>query len=140
MGQNTFTVKLNTGATTTTSAFIEDVEFVRGWWSSDAEGRIELKKNQLGEVVYFHVEVKGLAVDQKVILKLAEYDYNLFWDYFDPDDRKFPDKEKTHTETVQKVNEKYVVTTELTLDESWESMIKDDSDNSFSLDYTLELY
>ncbi|WP_417236997.1 hypothetical protein [Bizionia paragorgiae] len=55
---------------------------------------------------------------------------------FHEDDEKFPEEEVVKKATVK--NDK--ATVELLLQENWEAMIKDDHDNPFSLNESLELY
>ena len=57
-------------------------------------------------------------------------------DWVDPDDKKFPEEEVVKKAII--IDDK--ATVKLVLQESWESVIEDDSDNAFSLDSTLELY
>ncbi len=96
-----------------------------------------LKKSKLGETVYFHVDVEGLADGQEITLKLYEQDKNIFMmDWIDPDDEKFPEEEVVKKATIKNAK----ATVELLLQESWEGMVKDDHDNSFSSNQSLELY
>ena len=96
-----------------------------------------LKNAKLEDTVYFQIETKGIANNQEITLKLREQDKNIFMtDWIDPDDKKFPEKEVVKKVIIHKDK----ATVKLVLQGSWESMIQDDSDNSFSLDTTLELY
>ena len=138
MGKNTFTVTINeTGESKSCTINILEPEFIKGYWTNDKNGTTILKEAKLGDTVYFQVDTKGLADKQEITLKLREQDKNIFMmDWIDPDDKKFPEEEVVKKATIK--DDK--ATVELVLQESWESMIKDDSDNAFSLDSTLELY
>ncbi len=155
MGKNTFVATLkSTGQSKSYTINVIDIEFVKGYWTKDKEGKEPLEKNKsgaskakLGQTVYFHVDVKGLADEQEIELSLAEFDYNngaafllgsskLLRDVIDPDDRKFPEEEVVKKATVK--NDR--ATVELLLHESWEGMIKDDHEEWFSLNESLELY
>lgn len=138
MGKNTFVATLqSTGQSKSYTINVIDIEFVKGYWTSDKEGKEPLKKSKLGETVYFQVELKGLADGQEINLKLFEQDKNIFMmDWIDPDDEKFPEEEVVKKATIK--NDK--ATVELLLQENWEAMIKDDHDNAFSLNESLELY
>ncbi len=149
MGKNTFILDLE-GQTKSVVVEIRDPEIVKGWWSLDEEGDIpyeygdDKKVLQLGETAYFQVEVKGIAVDEEITLKLYEYDY--YWvgfiksDIIDPDDDEFPEEEIIKKATVKKKGDKKIATVELYLDESWDIVLKDDSNDPFNLDYKMELY
>ena len=138
MGKNTFVATLlSTGQSKSHTINVIDIEFEKGYWTTDKEGKQPLEKSKLGETVYFHVELKGLADGQEINLKLFEQDKNIFMmDWIDPDDEKFPEEEVVKKATVK--NDK--ATVELLLQENWEAMIKDDHDNAFSLNESLELY
>lgn len=137
MGNNIFTLHIpEIGETQSIPLYVESLEFVKGWWSTDKDGKELLKKAKLGDTVYFHVNVKGLADGQEITLKLAELDYYFGVDNIDPDDRKFPEEEVVKTAIIN--NDKAVV--KLVLQDSWDVMIKDDSDELGNLDSTLELY
>lgn len=137
MGNNIFTLHIpEIGETQSIPLYVEPLEFVKGWWSTDKDGKELLKKAKLGDTVYFHVNVKGLADGQEITLKLAELDYYFGVDNIDPDDRKFPEEEVVKTAIIN--NGKAVV--KLVLQDSWDVMIKDDSDELGNLDSTLELY
>jgi len=136
--KNVFTVTLDsTGEQKSASVKIMVPSIVDGFWTSDKEGKKRIKNAKLGETVYFHVKTTGISNGQELILKLYEQDKNIFMiDWVDPDDNKFPEEEVVKKGIVN--NNK--VTIQLVLQENWEVMIKDDSDNAFSLDTTLELY
>ena len=138
MGKNTITITIDeTGESQSVSFNVLEPEFLEGFWTSDKKGKTNLKEVKLGDTVYFHVNTKGLANKQEITLKLREQDKNIFMmDWIDPDDKKFPEEEVIKKATIEDNS----ATIELVLQESWESMIKDDSDNAFSLDSTLELY
>jgi len=138
MGKNTLTVTIDeTGESKSSIIDILDPEFIEGFWTKDKGGKKKLKEAVLGETVYFHVTTKGLADNQEIILKLYEQDKNIFMiDWIDPDDEKFPEEEVVKKATIK--NNKASI--KLLLQENWEVMIKDDSDNAFSLDSKLELY
>ncbi|MDO6811302.1 hypothetical protein Q4603_21990 [Zobellia galactanivorans] len=115
----------------------ENPELINGYWTSDAEGKKPLKKTELGKIAYFHVETKGIADGKQIKLKLYEQDKNIFMrDFLDPDDDEFPEEEVVKTATIKNNR----ATVQLVLQESWEPMIVDDSNDPFSLDYELELY
>lgn len=144
MGTNTFTVDLE-GADKSVRITIAEPDFISGWWTSDKEGKTPLKESKLGETVYFHVEVKGIAVGEELELHLAEFDYNrsggfMFHDIIDPDDRKFPDDAVIKKASVEQRGSKRMATVALFLDEKWQGIIKDDHDVWFSLDEAIELY
>ncbi|GHC60476.1 hypothetical protein [Ulvibacter litoralis] len=144
MGRNTFTVNLE-GEVKSVSITIAKPEFIEGWWTSDKEGKTLLQKSKLGETVYFHVEVKGIAVGQELELNLAEFDYNgsggfIFSDIIDPDDRKFPDDAVLKKTSIEQKGNKRIATVALFLNEKWQGIIKDDHDVWFSLDEAIELY
>ncbi|OEK08617.1 hypothetical protein A8C32_03980 [Flavivirga aquatica] len=120
-------------------------ELVKGYWTSDKQGKKPLRKSNLGKTAYFHVETKDIKDGEKIKLSLAEYDYNhstyiffgpLLKDVIDPDDRKFPEEEVIKKATVK--NNK--ATVELILQENWDSLIQDDKDNAVPLDHSIELY
>lgn len=149
MGKNTITVTIqSTGQSKSYTINVLDIEFVEGYWTTDKEGKNPLEKAKLGETVYFHVDIKGLTDGKEIQLSLAEYDYNhsaaflfpgagpLLKDVIDPDDRKFPEKEVVKKAIVKDSK----ATIELVLEESWEGMIKDDHDEWFSTNESLELY
>lgn len=138
MGKNTFVATLqSSGQSKSYSINILKPEIIKGWWTSDKKGKNILKKSKLGQTVYFHVETKGIANGQKITLKLFEQDKNIFMiDWIDPDDSKFAEEEVIKNGTVKN----NITTIKLALQESWETMIKDDSNNAFSLDQNLELY
>lgn len=138
MGKNTIKITIDeTGESQTVSFNVREPEFLKGYWTSDKQGKTILKEAKLGDTVYFHVNTKGLADNQEITLKLREQDKNIFMmDWIDPDDKKFPEEEVVKKGIIKDGK----ATIELVLQESWESMIKDDSDNAFSVDSTLELY
>jgi hypothetical protein len=117
-----------------------DYQIIDGWWSKDKEGKEKLKEAKLGDTAYFQVEVKDIPVGKELTLQLFEYDYNFFIDWIDPDDDQFPEKELKKTAVVKHVGDKRIATVELLLDERWESMIKDDSDNRFHLNHIKRIY
>ncbi len=78
------------------------VDFIRGWWSDDPEGKNELVKAYLEDTVYFHIETKGIKEGEELKLKLYDYDRFLFNDWINPDDDEFPDKEIHKTARVKK--------------------------------------
>ena len=62
MGKNTFVATLlSTGQSKSHTINVIDIEFEKGYWTSDKEGKQPLEKSKLGETVYFHVELKGHA-------------------------------------------------------------------------------
>ncbi|PID68989.1 MAG: hypothetical protein CR968_00195 [Flavobacteriia bacterium] len=136
MGKNTITATINeTGESKSCTINILEPELIEGYWTIDKEGSTIIKEAKLGDTVYFQIHTKGIANHQKITLKLRDQDI-LFVDWANPDDSKFPDREVVETAFIK--NDK--ATVELVLDESWESMLKDDADDTIFLDATLELY
>ena len=96
------------------------LEIVRGWWTQYEEGeqpfiyKILDKNNNkqevsvpLGDTMYFHVEVKRIAIDEKLELKLYDYDELFFKaDILDPDDDKFPNDPVIEETIINQVREK----------------------------------
>ncbi len=112
-------------------------KILNGWWSKDQFNNQKLKEAKLGDTVYFILETKDIDDGEKITLKLYEQDKNIFMrDFLDPDDDEFPEEEVVKKVTVHNNQ----ATVELKLQESWEPMIVDDTDNAFSLDEQLELY
>lgn len=143
MANNTFKLEFEDGVTKSVSVEIKKANFIKGWWSYDKEGNEEYvfgdKKISipLEETMYFQLKTEGIVNGQEITFKLWEQDKNiLMTDWLDPDDNKFPEEEIIKKGTVKNNR----ITIELLLQSTWESMIKDDSDNAFSLDTNLELY
>ncbi|MCF6351120.1 MAG: hypothetical protein L3J23_08865 [Flavobacteriaceae bacterium] len=139
MGKNTLTIEIGNIRRSVTINVLEP-EFIKGYWTSDKEGQEILKKAKLEQTVYFHVETKGLAVGQELTMQLYDYDHTLWIDNIDPDDDEFPEKKVIKKAIVKTKGSKRIATVKLLLDQSWEALIKDDSDGAFALDESLELY
>ncbi|WBX77453.1 hypothetical protein PG911_04085 [Tenacibaculum ovolyticum] len=121
------------------SATIEvvHIELSKGYWTSDKEGKKPLKKSKLGKTVYFHIETEGIDDGKELKLRLGDYDYSfLFYSLLDFDDHKFP-KEEVVKKAIIKDNK---ATVELVLQESWESVVKDDHSMWFQSNESIELY
>ena len=111
-------------------------QVVKGYWTSDKEGNETLPKSKLGETVYFQMETKDIDNGEKLELRLGEYDYSFWFDNLDPDDYEFPVEEVRKTVTVK--NNK--ATVELVLEEIWEKTVKDDHNEWFQSNESIELY
>lgn len=111
-------------------------EIIKGYWTSDKEGNEPLQKSKLGETAFFQIETKDINDGEKLELRLGEYDYAFWFDNLDPDDYEFPVEEVKKTITV-KDNK---ATVELFLEEIWEKVVKDDHDNWFQSNESIELY
>lgn len=143
MGKNTITITIDeTGESQSVSFNVLETEFLEGYWTKDKEGKEKFEKKngvpqtKLGETAYFHVELQGLADGQEIQLRLGEYDYSLWFDEFDPDDYKFPEAEVVK-KAIVKDNK---ATVELVLQESWQGLIKDDHNEWFQSNESIELY
>src|SRR5690606_2640764 len=115
-------------------------KIVKGWWSFDEKGEEIYRYNDkeknsipLGETMYFHVEVEDIDPGERLKLQLYDYDYYI-WDYADPDTSKFPNDPVITEAMVEQTGGKYIATIKQPLKESWETVIKDDSDDAFRVD------
>ena len=48
--------------------------FVKGWWSSDSEGKEKIKEALIGETVYFHLETRDIPNGKPVFMSLFDDD------------------------------------------------------------------
>lgn len=48
--------------------------FVKGWWSSDREGKEKINEALIGETVYFHVETRDISDGEKIGMTLWDDD------------------------------------------------------------------
>ncbi len=142
-----FTITFKDGETRTISATYIEPEFLKGWWSFDPEGKEvyhygeEKKSIPLGKTMYFHVELKGIAIGKEVEFQLFDYD-ELFWqDVLDPDDDTFPNDPVHKKATINYIDGKRIASIEVKLEEDWEPVIYDDHKGYVgSVDQTIELY
>ncbi len=140
MGDIIFSIKLNAlNQSFSRKARPIDVEFSEGYWSSDEEGQMHLKNAVLGDTVYFHFKIKGIAAEKGIDLQLFDYDVfrvpQAFFLDVNPDDYKFPDDEIHKTATVKGGK----ATVKLLLQEKWATVIDDDHKFA-SRDQKIELY
>lgn len=89
-GKNIFTAR-QTHFGTPKEPEKKDGYFVKGWWSSDSEGKEKINEALIGETVYFHVETRGIPDGEKVRMTL--------WD----DDVKRAEEEKDDTQGSDKI-------------------------------------
>jgi hypothetical protein len=134
---NKFTLEVpSIGYKKTISLKVLIPKVLNGYWTSDREGKKSLQKSKLGETVYFQIETEHINNNEKLELRLGEYDYSFWFDNLDPDDYEFPVEEVKKTVSV-KDNK---ATVELLLEEIWEKVVKDDHDNRFQSNQSIELY
>jgi len=48
--------------------------FIKGWWSSDSEGKEKIKEALIGETVYFHLETRDIPNGKPVFMSLFDDD------------------------------------------------------------------
>ncbi len=135
-----FTIKLNAlNQSFSRKAKPIDVEFSQGYWTYDEEGKQPLKEAKLGDTVYFHFKIKGIAAEKEIDLQLFDYDVfrvpHAFFLDVNPDDDKFPEEEIHKTATVKGGK----ATVELLLQEKW-ALVIDDDHKFASRDQKIELY
>lgn len=129
-------------------------KIVKGWWTYDKKGdqpyyykmldensKREKIAVELGETVYFHVEVKDIEVGSEIQLQLFDYDDFFGFDNLNMDTSRFPIDPIHKTGIVEIVDDKTITTIPLLLDEKWEAVIGDDhNDFGGSRDQNIELY
>ncbi len=52
----------------------DDKHIIRGWWSSDKEGKKNIKEALIGDIVYFHIETKNIPDRGAVFMSLYDDD------------------------------------------------------------------
>ncbi|CAA0205333.1 type VI secretion system tube protein TssD [Tenacibaculum maritimum] len=108
---------------------VRNPRILNGYWSKNKDSKQLIKKAKLGDTVYFHIETQDIDNGEQLHCKLYDLDVFIF-DYFDPDDSKFNQREVDRKLQVQ--NNKAVIS--LQLQETWEENLKKDTA------YDIELY
>ncbi|TDP60083.1 hypothetical protein [Flavobacterium dankookense] len=116
-------------------------DFINAWWSKDFEGKIYVNsdihhsyRSSLEETVYFQITVND-RVKEGTIITFNLFDYD---GIFNPDDKKFNNKEIIKKVEVRKVEKEKRITIELYLNPTWENNILEEK-GLFSNGY-IELY
>ncbi|KAF9658229.1 type VI secretion system tube protein TssD [Tenacibaculum sp. ZH5_bin.1] len=104
-------------------------QIISGWWTKNKNDRLNLKKANLGNTVYFHIETKNINDGEEIDCKLYDLD-KFLWDYLYPDDDKF-NKKEVHKKAIVRNNK---ATIELFLNQKWEQNLVEDRA------YDIELY
>ncbi|RRJ92297.1 hypothetical protein EG240_03740 [Paenimyroides tangerinum] len=50
--------------------------FIKGYWSSDSEGRVRINEAYLGDIVYFTIETRNIKDDKFIATRLVDSNYN----------------------------------------------------------------